>query len=419
MSQPTKPENSGTGHAEEAEAPLWKLIPLSDFRPPVGATPEVVRSGLHGLWRRLRGGDSHPNGGENDVEMERPSQKVLDWAAPPPDWSSEETAGLERDLYEWVEGESAVVGVRTIVDAPIATVRERLASWAVAKGYFLVKPPTPDQVLSVDGDWLDALPLNSGQRLILPSLERCFLRHHNGLELLRRLLDHIDQFQPPLLVVCQSWAWRYLCQVEKIDALLGTPFTPAPFGDEEMFRWLSRSARNVSPHEFIFREASSGARVLGTFDPDPTDQSKSSSFLKNLAARSRGNPRIAWEIWRSNLLAAKDSAVEEGAQEAAKEDKGVTLWVRPWDQVQLPDLAGDTTSLDAMVLYTLLQHGGLAQRILPQLLPLPSSEIVYTLQRLRRVGVVSQEGDEWKPSALGYPGVRRFLTEEGYLVDEL
>lgn len=423
MSQSTAAKTDKADQNADEQPPLWNLIPLAEFKPPSSPAPEAVRSGLRDLWRRLRGGKTTNNGEENAVEMVRPSQKLLDWAAPAPDWRAEDVAGLSGGLKEWLQeclgGEDAGAGVHTLVEPPIATVSERLESWAAEQGYFVVTPPTPDQILGIDGDWLDALPLSGGQRLLLPRLERCFLRHHDGLELLRRLLDRIDQFQPPLLVICQSWAWRYLCQVEKIDALLGAPLTPAPFGDEELDRWLCDSARDASPYEFIFREGSNGARVLGTDDPESADQPKPSSFLKNLAARSRGNPRLAWEIWRGNLLASKDSAVEEGAQEAAKEDKGFTLWVRPWEQVQLPDLAGDASSLDAMVLYTLLQHGGLAQRILPQLLPFASSEIVYALHRLRRVGVVCQERDEWKLTALGYPGVRRFLTEEGYLIDEL
>ena len=55
------------------------------------------------------------------------------------------------------------------------------------------------------------------------------------------------------------------------------------------------------------------------------------AFWRLLADASRGNPRVAWEIWRRNLLTTKEAGVEKEAQEAAKEDAGYTLWVRPWD----------------------------------------------------------------------------------------
>ena len=419
MSQPEKPQNREAGRAVEAESALWNLIPLSEFKPPAGAAPEAVRSGLHDLWQRLRGSGPHRDGTETDLEMDRPSQKLLDWAAPQPDWAAEEMTGLESSLHSWLVVGATKAGVQTIVEAPLAIVRERLERWAVGQGYSLLPPPTPEQILRVDPDWLNALPLGSGQRLFLPRLERCFLRHHNGLDLLRRLIEQIDRLQPDLLLVCQSWAWRYLCQVEQIDAVLGAPLTPASFGDAELNRWLCGAAEKSSPYDLVFREASTGKTVLDTLHQSHSDDPNRSSFLKHLAARSRGNPRVAWDIWRRSLLTAKDSTVEKEAEEAAAGDKGYTLWVRPWDEVQLPDLVGGTTPLDGMVLYALLQHGGLPQAILADLLPAAISQVVYSLYQLRRAGLVQTESDEWQPTPAGYPAVRRFLAEEGFLVDDL
>lgn len=408
-----------TDQQADEKPPLWELIPLTEFKPPSSPAPEAVRSGLHDLWRRLRGGEAAHNGAEPDVEMERPSQQLLDWAAPEPDWAATELAGLEAGLHGWLDGEIGSVGVQTIVDPPMGLVRERLERWAAERDYFLVTPPTPEQIMAGNRDWLDALPLDGSQRLLLPRMERSFLRHHNGLDLLRRLLDRIDRLHPPLLILCQSWAWSYLCQAVQIDAVLGAPLTPGPFGDEALHRWLGASAQDASPRPLVFREASDGKTLLEPFAPDSAPSSTASAYLKNLAARSRGNPRVAWNIWRRTLLAAKDSTVEKVAQEIAKEDVGYTLWVRPWEQMHLPDLAGSAKSLDGILLYSLLLHDGLARHLLIDLLPFSPSQLLDRLHSLQVAGVVEQNEEVWGPTPVGYPAIRRFLEEEGFLVDAL
>lgn len=392
---------------------LWRLIPLAEFQPPADPAPEAVRSGLHNLWQRLRGDGPHTDGAPADVEMARPSQRLLDWGAPPPDWAGEEMTDAAATLQNWLETDTP--GVQTIVQPPVGPLREWLLRWAGENALRLVEPPTPEEILRAESSLLEGL--NGETRLFVPRLERCFLRHHNGLDLLRRFLEWVDQKRPRLLVLCDSWAWRYLCQVEQIEAVLGQALTPAPFGEEALGRWLGGAAQKAGPSELTFREATTGKLVLD--GAGETAQKDGSAFLRHLAVRSRGNPRVAWEIWRRSLLTAKESAVEEDAQEAAAGDAGYTLWVRPWEQVQLPDLAGGATRLDGMLLYTLLLHGGLSQRLIAALLPEPPSRVAYALRQLCLGGLVEEAEGEWRPTALGYPAVRRFLAQEGFLVDGL
>lgn len=403
MSDPTEPTSP------------WQLIPLAEFQPPSDPTPEAVRSGLHDFWQRLRGDGPHTDGAPADVEMERPSQRLLDWGAPTPDWAGEEIVGPAVAVQRWLEADNP--GVQAIVQPPIGTLREGLIRWSGGESFLLLEPPTPQEILRAESGWLERLPQDIEKRLFLPRLERCFLRHHNGLDLLRRFLEWVDQKRPRLLVLCDSWAWRYLTQVEQIEAVLGQALTPAPFGEEALGRWLGQAAQKASPYELIFREATTGKPLLN--GQGKVEDKDGSSFLRHLAVRSRGNPRVAWEIWRRSLLTAKESVVEENAQEAAAEDTGYTLWVRPWEQVQLPDLAGGATPLDGMLLYTLLQHGGLAQNLTAALLPEPPSRVAYALHQLCLGGLVEEVAGEWRPTALGYPAVRRFLAQEGFLVDGL
>ena len=87
--------------------------------------------------------------------------------------------------------------------------------------------------------------------------------------------------------------------------------------------------------------------------------------------------------------------------------------------MQLPDLARSAAKLDGMLLSTLLQHGGLPQALLAELLPAAPSRVVHSLHQLHLAGLVEKAGDEWQPTPTGYPAVRRFLAEEGFLVDDL
>ncbi|HRJ42511.1 MAG: hypothetical protein KJZ86_12735 [Caldilineaceae bacterium] len=414
------PEPKNAQSKGETDPPaLWRLIPVADFKPPAGAAPEAVRTGLADLWKRLAGRGHRESTTDGELELAPPSQELLDWAAPEPACPVEEITAPHSALAAWLGREESTAGVMALIDGPVANLSGVLPEWASQTGYGLIQPPSTAQILAGGREWLDALPLGQGQRLLLPALEGCFLRHHNGLELLRRLLDRLEQERPSLLFVCQSWAWRYLCQAAQIDGVCGPPLALAPFGSDELNRWLGQTTDDSSPYAFVFREAATGKTVLETADLEGTVDPNRSAFLTHLAARSRGNPRLAWHIWRRSLLTTRTEEVDDTARKAADDDPGYTIWVRPWEDISLPDLTGRASKEDGMVLYTLLLHGTLPRHLLAELLPLPPTRIIRSLQHLRQEGVAQRAGDIWSVAALGYPAARRWLQDEGYLVDEL
>ncbi|MFZ1757342.1 MAG: hypothetical protein WBO46_21305 [Caldilineaceae bacterium] len=404
---------------ERKPEPIWALLPLDEFRPPASAAPEVVRSGLADLWKRLVGREHQDDDPRAAASLRSPSQELLDWAAPAPVCPVDRLAGADSALAAWLEREPESAGVLSVVDSPVANLDQDLSEWAAAEGFTLLSPPTAAQILQGDTDWLDTLPLNSPKRLLLPNLERCFLRHHNGLDLLRGLIDRIDQQQPALLIVCQSWAWRFLSLVTQVDALCGAPLVLAPFDARRLNRWLSNCAEASSPYDFVFREARTGKTVLERSGGDGEDPPDPSAFLKHLAAASRGDPYLAWHIWRRSLLTARDENVDNAAKEAAADDAGYTIWVRPWEEVKLPDLTRRASKEDGMFLYTLLLRGALSFDLAVALLPHSSDRLRHSLQHLSREGVIRQKDGLWHLAPIGYPAVRRLLIDEGYLSDEL
>ena len=72
-----------------------------------------------------------------------------------------------------------------------------------------------------------------------------------------------------------------------------------------------------------------------------------------------------------------------------------------------------------MVLHTLLIHGGLWSRILPELLPLSPMEILEHLYLLEASGLVESDQRFWRVTPAGYPAVRQVLQSEGYLTDAI
>jgi hypothetical protein len=126
---------------------------------------------------------------------------------------------------------------------------------------------------------------------------------------------------------------------------------------------------------------------------------------------------VAWAIWRQCLHIGTDEDAEEAAQEAAARDRGRTLWIRPWQEVLLPELPRGTDTAELLLLHTLLLHDGLPADLLDALLPFSSGDIRQRLYRLRSGGLVKEEEGLWRVTLLGYPAVRTALSDEDNLVD--
>ena len=77
---------------------------------------------------------------------------------------------------------------------------------------------------------------------------------------------------------------------------------------------------------------------------------------------------------------------------------------------------GETT--ESIILHTLLLHDGAPAEVLELLLPLSHSQIRHALHQLREGNLVKlTDDDHWRITLLGYPAVRGFMENEGYLVD--
>jgi hypothetical protein len=414
----------------QQHVPLWEFVPLTDYAPPAPDVMETTKHRVAMVWRQLRP-NVEPPLTEPMMAAEALAQLPA-WqmrrAAPAPDWGAAADA-LGEALAPWQaarRGErlgsaARAQAVRLVVTPPHVDRAAFMAAWAEQEAWRVVPTPTAAQVLEGGGTWMTEQFDGGAGPWVLPELERLYLRHAAGLDLIRSFLDraHAGELGQGL-IGCDSWAWAFVKHVWR--GWLPPALTPQAF-DEVRLRHLFRSLAGAhGGRRLRFRQADDGHDIL----PPPDGEGESSApdapntlspFLHELAAYSRGNLGVAWAIWRTALQTEPN---EEMAEKEGDDDPriiGQTVWVKPWDEVVHPTLPTRAGRDAAFVLHALLLHAGLPATTLAHLLPLTPSEITATLDLLWAAGVVEEVDARWRVSAVGMPAARDFLRSGNYLID--
>jgi hypothetical protein len=412
----------------DANQNLWRFIRLDQYSRPAETSRETVRKRFFGLWRHLGLGGKAEESVFAEKEVRQAPRELIDKAAPEPDWSGP-LAAMTAVLDTWLDAKVPGSLTQIFVGPPYHGTPEILTAWAQARDWRLVAAPPPETILSGGEDWLAQLAADD-EPMVLPHLEHCYLRHHDGLTLLRRLLDQIFSRSRRWLVGCDSWAWAYLSKALKINTVLPTPFILEAFDQERLKIWFQQLAAAAEEGAFVFRQSSNGRYIFRPAAGDETagnggleSVAEDGGFLKNLAAYSLGIPGIALAVWRRSLgfVNATAEAGNKCDQETPGSEDGTStcpIWVQPWTKLSLPGFPGQRPSVEAlMILHTLLLHGGLWSRIIPELLPLSPLEILEDLYLLEASGLVESDQGFWRVAPTGYPTVRQTLQSEGYLTD--
>ena len=397
---------------------LWHFIPLSEFLRPPEPARETVRKGIRGIINQFR--NDSKSGDEFSVRQNLSAVTIpmLARVASLPQWEDSQQA-LTEIIQTWAEESPPSSPIRVVVGAPYDGTPEMLRNWSREKEWRLVEAPTPKQILNGGEAWLEQFAHNQDMPLVVPRLERLYLRHHQGLSLVRQFLDWLWQRKAHCLIGIDSWAWTYLSKSIGIDALVPQPLTLAPFGAAEFQTWLRELAEGSERLGFVFRQSDNGKIVLPGAGSKLDPGSVQSEYLKYLAAFSRGNPGVGWHIWRHSLEYEADENVEEKAVAIAEQGQGRVMWVRSWSNLNLPVLTGPVGGAGYQLFHTLLLHAGLPAQIAARILPIEFGEVLQHLQRFQSLGLINQVEDRWRVAALGYPAVRSALAREGYLVDKL
>ncbi len=407
---------------------IWEYIALPSYATPGAPAGEKLRGQLTAVRRLLRPAQ-RPGQRQQSVLSAAPPY-LLNRAAPAPDLEPMVTA-LEDALQHWFCTRDPKRSVKVIVSPPGSNVDQTVASLGRRKGWPVFGPPTPAQILAGGHAWLKNLQGDEPAPVVIPRLGRCYLRHHDGLSLLIRLLDWLESSRRRCLLACDSWAWAYLAQALRIEAILPTPLTLAPLDGKRLQYWLPTLAR-TNGGRFVFRDANDGQAIFspaaGNDDlirrnarPGQMETfgewAAAGYQVRQLAAYSRGLPGIAWRWWRECLQVAPD-AEDESLLQVKRSDEWYTVWVKPWSSLSLPAVSQSTGAAEALLLHTLLLHGAAPASLLELLLPFSHNEVRHLLHHLAAAGLVRIAPDNaWQITMWAYPAVRQYMEDEGLLVD--
>ena len=401
----------------EKEVPLlWDYVPIAEYKPPSPPVAQSVRERLN-FFRRLFGRGEKEQ--EPPLEATENIQALPDWQleciAPTPEWHDPAEA-LDVELKDWLAQEKPVSPVIVMVGPPHNGHCETLTMWAQRQEWPVLSPPTATQILAGDETW-PPKQIGDGTPWVFPCLERAFLRHPEGLALVRRFLA--NAYAGNLgrgIIGCDSWAWAFLRHVWR--GRVPVTVTLQAFDETRLARYFRNLADASGDRPLRFLQSDNGRDVL----PVPEDgetSGETSNFLQLLAAHSRGICGIARAIWRGNLQSEPDEKPAENGDGAACRITNQTVWVTPWLQIAHPCLPSGAGRDEAFVLHTLLLHNGLPLELMQRLLPLSPGQIMETLIRLEESGLVTQNEAGWQVRPQGYPAVRQFLQGGDYLVDQL
>ncbi|GAB3684870.1 hypothetical protein [Salinisphaera aquimarina] len=391
------------------------FIPLGSYKAPALPTVDTLQALMARLRTLFHKTDDTPF--IADDRLQRSTLEMLDDIVAPP------ACGplideLQSTLADWIAQPQRRFNLQLIV-LPPGDENGVLASWARQYGHAVLD--APDRTTLLSATTADPINLDGDGVLVIPELERWFLRHRNGLTLVRALLARLDTLERRCVIGCNSWAWAFLCKAVGAHMILPQGLTFRAFDGARLGQWFSQLAGDDSLRHITFRVSDSGADVMAE---DDDGQLKHDHFT-GLAARSLGIPWVAWHIWRSSLRSSADADESTGAEdrpddetEAPKKvhpDDEQTLWVVALEQFSLP--AGDDAEPALLVLQALLIHGTLSVAELRDVVPVVGESTV--LSALVRAGVVEQTRGQLRCTPAAYPAVRSGLSTAGFSMDRL
>jgi hypothetical protein len=167
----------------QASQPLWAFIPATEYSLPPPPITQRVKGGLSGLWQKMRPVEKKPESPLTEADvLETLPNRLKSAIAPAPDWR---TAALI--LAEILTPGASGVTHETLalVTPPHGGAGAILKLFSGFSGWRVINPPTAEQILAGDENWLKSLT-DKPAPWVLPDLEKCYLRHHRGLTLVRR-----------------------------------------------------------------------------------------------------------------------------------------------------------------------------------------------------------------------------------------
>jgi len=379
--------------------------PLGDYKAPSLPAADTLQL----LGERLRLLFSKPDDKPfiADDRLHRSTLKMLDEVVAPPACGPllEE---LQATLEGWVTQREPLSWLKLIV-LPPGDENGVVETWASAQGHEILPPPDRSDLISAAG--VELPKLTDEGVLVIPQLERWFLRHRNGLHAVRQLLAELDVTKRHCLVSCNSWAWAFLCKAVGADLILPDALTFEAYDAERLHGWFSQLSEASTHTDLRFRLTQNGEDVMMLKGEDKDAH----EYFTRLAARSLGIPWVAWRLWRRSLRSSSDDDEADSEVKAVAQDDGHTLWVSALEEFSLPGGAHNEAAL--LVLHAILIHGAITLEELRAVLPLVGESNI--LSALISAGLVERKDRQVTCFPAAYPAIRSGLATAGFSMDKL
>ena len=374
---------------------LEGLVPLNDYRAPALPTEEKVNAALARLKAMFLA-----RSGQDVIasdRLETPSLRRLDEAAQAP-----ACAPLLHDLdlamRQWLERPVAAGTVLAVITPP-SDRSDVVGSWATQAGLQPVPPPT---ARTGDLDLDEVQSMDDTEPLIVPQLERWFIRSPEGIERMQQLLMVLS-VKRRVLIGCNSFVWAFLSKAIRLDLIAPGPFTFRPFDGAMLEKWLVDLASDEIAHGAGFRLTDSGGYLLREGAEEET-----SHFFQTLAGRSLGIPSIAWHMWR-DMLRLDDLDERADGSQGKHSKQRETFWIAAMDELVLP---GTYPSELLFALHALCLHGSLTPQELLSVVPDTAGVAMVPALRGSRFVQLQDGALSIRPEA--YPAVRAGLQTSGF-----
>lgn len=400
----------------EDASQIWNCIPVSDFEVPSPPASDAARGAAVRLWKSLQNMFSQPNrkAASEQPQWDRPPLDLVKSISPDPDWNHPAIQLANALEVDWFENRQPARLIYAFVAAPGVDIAETLQRIAQQRRLSVLAAPSPASLFKAsrsETSTLNAVDASNDEILAFPHLEQWYLRHEDGLTMVRELLERLIILRKRVLLGCDSWAWAFLQQTIGIEDMLGEPQTLAAFDAKRLDGWF-RSTFDFQGHEF--RQSGNNELVFPDLLNADNKELESSTAISSLAAKARGNPGVALALWRAGLRTCDaDGDASAPPSSAAKS----VIWVATPSDLAPPELQVDVDQVHRFVLHAILLHGGLSQSSLDAILPFSRDDIQRRVSALRRAGVLDEQDERLRVTLTAYPLVRRDLESEGFLTD--
>ncbi|MBB5348546.1 hypothetical protein JWG42_06540 [Desulfoprunum benzoelyticum] len=412
--------NPDTNHTDQTspapndspQTPLWEFVPPSDYVVPVVYVQSAAANAWQSFRQLFRRRDSSEASFRKEQELDVLPQVRLARLVPPLPWD-DAAAALDAALQDWVTADASQRGVKFCIGQPFCGHAEIVSLLGAHHQAVQIPPPSVEEILSNDARWFDNWPAPGGF-WVLPNLEHCYLRHANGLGLVRRLLSLAASGRFGRgLVGCDSWAWAYVQRILPLpdaDAV-----TLQAFDGPRLHAMLLGMMTSRSNREIHCYDAETGKEILDTSAAEDHFQQE----FADLAAYCRGNVAIAANYWRQRLRSRPDedetSGGEHTRQPAEGNGAGEHVWVAgmPLD----PQLPLGTAEEFFLLLHAMMVHGGLPAPLAEDLLPFSATHCYGLLGQLQQSGIAHCFNGRWQVRESSYAAIRRLLRAGDYLTD--